>query len=381
MHVTHLGLVDFRSYEGLELDLSAGVTTFVGANGQGKTNLVEAIGYAAALRSHRVATDAPLVRRGSQRAVVRVHADRGGREVVVELEITPGRANRARLNRSPMPRQRDVLGQVSRVLFAPEDLFLVKGDPGERRTFLDDLLVAQAPRFDGVLTDLDRVLRQRNSLLKSAAAIRGGGARSRVAAEQTLTVWDDQLASLSADVTAARTGLVDRLREPLAAAYRSVAPGGPDPLPTIDYVPGAGLAPSLDRVELADQIRAALLSRRDEEFGRGVTLVGPHRDELALTLHGMPVRGYASHGESWSMALALRLASYDIVLAEAGPGGAPVLILDDVFAELDADRRARLAAAVTHVEQVLITAAVAQDVPAELAGRTIAVPDLIGAGA
>ena len=378
MHVTHIGLVDFRSYEELELDLGAGVTTFVGANGQGKTNLVEAIGYAAALRSHRVATDAPLVRRGAERAVVRVHAARDGRELVVELEITPGRANRARLNRSPVPRQRDVLGQVSRVLFAPEDLFLVKGDPGERRTFLDELLVALAPRFDGVFSDLDRVLRQRNSLLKSASAIRGGGARSRAAAEQTLMVWDDQLAALAADVTAARCRLVGRLREPLAQAYRSVAPGGRDPHPSIEYLPGAGLVPSQDRAELAEQIRTALHSRRDEEFGRGVTLVGPHRDELAVTLHDMPVRGYASHGESWSMALALRLASYDIVHAEAGPGGAPVLILDDVFAELDTDRRDRLAAAVADVEQVLITAAVPHDVPAALIGATVAVADLIG---
>ncbi len=379
MHVTHLGLVDFRSYEEVELDLNSGVTTFLGANGQGKTNLIEAIGYAAVLRSHRVAHDAPLVRRGAQRAVVRVHANRDGREVIVELEITPGRANRARLNRSPVPRQRDVLGQVSRVLFAPEDLFLVKGDPGERRAFLDELLVALAPRFDAVLSDLDRVLRQRNSLLKSASAFRGGGARSRAAAEQTLAVWDDQLAALAADVTAARSRLVDRLREPLARAYRSVAPGGRDPKPSIEYLPGAGLVASQDRSELVEQIHAALLSRRDEEFGRGITLVGPHRDELALTLHEMPIRGYASHGESWSMALALRLASYDIVLAEAGPGGGPVLILDDVFAELDTDRRERLAAAVADVEQVLITAAVPQDVPAALTGAAVSVTDLIGA--
>ena len=377
MHVTHLGLVDFRSYATVELDLPIGVTTFVGANGEGKTNLVEAIGYASALRSHRVATDAPLVRRGADRAVVRVHADRGGREVIVELEITPGKANRARLNRSPVPRQRDVLGQVSRVLFAPEDLWLVKGDPGERRTYLDELLVALAPRFDAVLSDLERVLRQRNSLLKSASALRGGGGRTRAAAESTLSVWDDQLATLASDVIAARDRLVDRLTEPLADAYRAVAPGDRDPEARIEYVPGVPESQGRGRDEIAEQVRIALAARRDEEFARGITLVGPHRDELAVTLHGMPVRGYASHGESWSMALALRLASYDIVRAESGPGGEPVLILDDVFAELDADRRERLALAVADVEQVLITAAVPEDVPGILTGQSVPVLDLV----
>jgi DNA replication and repair protein RecF len=309
--------------------------------------------------------------------VIRVQADRGGREVVVELEITPGKANRARLNRSPVPRQRDVLGQVSRVLFAPEDLFLVKGDPGERRTYLDELTVALAPRFDAVLSDLERVLRQRNSLLKSASALRGGGARSRSAAEATLSIWDDQLAALSAEVIRARAALVDRLSLPLSESYRAVAPGDRDPRARIEYVPGVPDVAGLGRDEVEERVRAALLARRDEEFARGITLVGPHRDELSVTLHGMPVRGYASHGESWSMALALRLASYDIVRAEAGPGGEPVLILDDVFAELDADRRARLAGAVAGVEQVLITAAVPEDVPGVLRGHTVAVVDLI----
>jgi len=378
VHVTHLGLVDFRSYATVELDLPIGVTTFVGANGEGKTNLVEAIGYASALRSHRVATDAPLVRRGADRAVVRVHADRGGREVIVELEITPGKANRARLNRSPVPRQRDVLGQVSRVLFAPEDLWLVKGDPGERRTYLDELLVALAPRFDAVLSDLERVLRQRNSLLKSASALRGGGGRTRAAAEATLSVWDDQLATLASDVIAGRDRLVDRLTQPLADSYRAVAPGDRDPEARIEYVPGVPESQGRGREEIAEQVRIALAARRDEEFARGITLVGPHRDELAVTLHGMPVRGYASHGESWSMALALRLASYDIVRADSGPGGEPVLILDDVFAELDADRRERLALAVADVEQVLITAAVPEDVPKVLTGATVPVLDLVG---
>ena len=371
MHVRHLGLVDFRSYEELELDLGAGVTTFVGANGQGKTNLIEAIGYAATLRSHRVATDAPLVRHGAPRAIVRTEVDRDGRSVLVELEITPGRANRARLNRAPVPRQRDVLGQVSRVLFCPEDLSLVKGDPSDRRGYLDELLVALAPRFDATLSDLDRVLRQRNSLLKSAGALRGGGSRARMAAEQTLSVWDDQLAELSGDLIAARSVLVGRLAEPMGQRYRAVAPDDRDPQPVVSYVSGVPGAAELSRREAADHVRAELLRRRDEEFARGLTLVGPHRDELALSLHGLPVRGYASHGESWSMALSLRLASYDLIQADSGPGGDPILVLDDVFAELDSTRRERLATAVQEVEQVLITAAVGDDVPASLSGRIV----------
>jgi DNA replication and repair protein RecF len=380
VHVSHLGLVDFRSYESVELDLSPGVTTFLGANGQGKTNLIEALGYAASLRSHRVATDAPLVRQGAARAIVRVKVHREGRECLVELEINPGRANRARVNRNPVPKQRDVLGQLTRVLFCPEDLSLVKGDPGDRRGFLDEVLVALAPRYDGVLSDLDRVLRQRNSLLKSASALRGGGARSRAAAEQTLSVWDDQLAQLSADLIAARAGLIQRLAGPVATRYRIVASADHDPAATLSYVCGVPDVTGLDRGQIPDVVRAALASRRDEEFARGVTLVGPHRDELSLGLNGMPVRGYASHGESWSMALALRLGAFDLLRAEAGPGGEPVLVLDDVFAELDAGRRDRLADAVHDVEQVLITAAAGADVPDSLVGRTVPMGDLVGVG-
>lgn len=380
MHVTHLGLVDFRSYRAVELDLGAGVTTFVGANGYGKTNLVEAIGYAATLGSHRVATDAPLVRRGAERAIVRVHIDRAGREVVVELEVNPGRANRARLNRSPVPKQRDVLGHLNRVLFCPEDLALVKGDPGDRRGYLDELLVALAPRFDGVLSDLDRVLRQRNSLLKSASVLRGSGSRGRAAAEQTLSVWDDQFALLSAELIAARATLIERLGGPVALNYRAVAPEDGDPEPRLAYACSVPEVEGLSRQEIADRVRGTLAQRRDEEFARGMTVVGPHRDELTLSLHGMPMRGYASHGECWSMALSLRLASYDLISADSGRGGAPVLVLDDVFAELDAGRRDRLAETIAGVEQVLITAAVAQDVPAGLSGRVVAVnrPDTRG---
>ena len=378
MHVTGLELTDFRSYPQVELALAAGPTVLVGQNGQGKTNLIEALGYAATLRSHRVSQDAPLIRQGASRALVRVAAQRGDRPILVELEINAGRANRARVNRSPVPRPRDVLGQVSRVLFCPEDLSLVKGDPSERRAYLDELLVALYPRFHSVLDDLDRVLRQRNSLLKSASALRGGGSRARAAAEQTIGVWDDQLATLSAQVIVARHQLIGGLAEPLAEAYRSVAPSDRDPHPTARYACGVSDIGTWTPDAVRATIHDTLLVRRDEEFARGLTLVGPHRDEVHLSLHGMPVRGYASHGESWSMALALRLAAYDLLLADAGPNGAPVLVLDDVFAELDAGRRDRLAAAVADVEQVLVTAAVADDVPSTLRERVIVVTDLAG---
>lgn len=373
MHVTSLAVVDFRSYRQVELELEAGNTVFLGANGQGKTNLIEAVGFACALKSHRVALDGPLVRQGAERALVRVGATRNGRNVLVELEINASRANRARVNRAPVPRPRDALGHVSRVLFCPEDLALVKGDPGERRTYLDDLLVALHPRFHSVRDDLDRVLRQRNSLLKSASALRGGGVRARAAAEETIAVWDEQFAALSAQVILARSQLLSRLAEPLDRCYRAVAPSERDPQPDAVYVCGVPGLESWTHEAITAQIHDALLQRRDEEFARGLTLVGPHRDEVVLSLHGMPVRGYASHGESWSMSLALRLASYDLLAAEADPGGAPVLILDDVFAELDSGRRERLAAAVGHVEQVLVTAAVASDVPGQLRGRTVQV--------
>jgi DNA replication and repair protein RecF len=380
VHVTALQLIDFRSYERVDLTLTPGATVLVGANGQGKTNLVEAVGYAATLASHRVSQDTPLIRLGAQRALVRVAVDRGGREVLVELEINAGRANRARVNRTAVPRPRDVLGHVSRVLFCPEDLALVKGDPSERRRYLDELVVALHPRFHGILDDLDRVLRQRNSLLKSASALRGGGSRARAAAEQTIGVWDEQLATLSAQVILARHHVVGRLVDPLGRSYRAVAPEQRDPSPRIEYVCGVPGIETWTPAGISATIHDVLLRRRDEEFARGLTLVGPHRDEMSVSLNGMPVRGYASHGESWSMSLALRLASYDLLLAEASPGGAPVLILDDVFAELDSTRRDRLATAVGAVEQVLVTAAVLADVPESLAGRIIPVGDLAGVG-
>jgi DNA replication and repair protein RecF len=412
VHLTRLALTDFRSYGELSIDLAPGVTTFSGPNGEGKTNLVEAVGYLATLGSHRVATDAPLVRRGAVRAVLRAAVTGAQGRSLVEVEVNPGRANRVRLNRSPLARPRDILGALRTVLFAPEDLALVKGDPGERRRFLDDLLVATAPRYAGVRADYERVLRQRTALLKSAGA-RGhlrGSARESVTT--TLDAWDAQLARAGAPLLNGRIRLVAALRPHVSAAYEAVsrgaasrdvgdegeiamayrcsvsdsagaadpgaeAPGGPG---GTGHAEGAGIAGRADEVAgLETAMLKALAAVRASELDRGVCLVGPHRDELELSVGGLPARGYASHGESWSLALALRLASFAL-LREGRED--PVLILDDVFAELDVGRRDRLAALVSGGEQVLITAAVPADIPDVLAGArfTVRAGTVHGAG-
>lgn len=368
MHVTHLSLADFRSYARVEVPLKPGVTAFVGANGQGKTNLVEAVGYLATLDSHRVASDAPLVRMGAERAVIRAAVTQGERSQLVELELNPGKANRARINRSSQVRPRDVLGIIRTVLFAPEDLALVKGDPGERRRFLDELITARSPRMAGVRSDYERVLKQRNTLLKSAAMARRHGGRSMDLS--TLDVWDQHLAGAGAELLARRLDLIATLQPLTDKAYEQLAPGG-GPV-TLEYRGSAGGSPADSREELYERLVAALGETRKQEIERGVTLVGPHRDELLLKLGEMPAKGYASHGESWSYALALRLASYDLLRAE---GNEPVLVLDDVFAELDARRRERLAELVAPGEQVLVTAAVDDDVPGVLAGARYRVAD------
>ncbi|MFF7752159.1 DNA replication/repair protein RecF [Streptomyces sp. NPDC007971] len=379
MHVTHLSLADFRSYARVEVPLDPGVTAFVGPNGQGKTNLVEAVGYLATLGSHRVASDAPLVRMGAERAVIRAQVRQGERQQLVELEVNPGRANRARINRSSQVRPRDVLGIVRTVLFAPEDLALVKGDPGERRRFLDELITARSPRMAGVRSDYERVLKQRNTLLKTAALARRHGGRRGASAERadsgpgtdlsTLDVWDQHLARAGAELLARRLDLIAALQPLADKAYEQLAPGG-GPV-ALEYRPSAP-GEAQTREDLYAQLMEALAQARKQEIERGVTLVGPHRDDLVLKLGELPAKGYASHGESWSYALALRLASYDLLRAE---GNEPVLILDDVFAELDARRRERLAELVAPGEQVLVTAAVDDDVPHVLAGARYAVAE------
>jgi DNA replication and repair protein RecF len=370
MHVAHLSLADFRSYTRVEVPLDPGVSAFVGPNGQGKTNLVEAVGYLATLGSHRVANDAPLVRTGADQAIIRAAVVQHERQQLVELEINPGKSNRARLNRSSPVRPRDVLGVVRTVMFVPEDLALVKGDPGERRRFLDELITARAPRLAGVRSDYERVLKQRNTLLKSAAMARRHGGRG--ADLSTLDIWDQHLARAGAELLAQRLGLVQALQPLADKAYEQLAPGG-GPV-ALEYRSSIGErlagATGAGRQELFAAVLQALGETRRQEIERGVTLVGPHRDDLVLRLGELPAKGYASQGESWSCALALRLASYDLLRHD---GGEPVLVLDDVFAELDMRRRARLAELVAPGEQVLVTAAVAEDVPEMLRGARYAV--------
>jgi len=375
--VEQLSLVDFRNYAEADVSLHPGPNVFVGRNGQGKTNLAEAIAFFATLGSHRVSTDAPMVRHGSDAAIVRARLAHGERRVQLEVQLNKQGSNKARVNGSPV-RTAELPRYAQVVLFAPEDLQIVRGDPSARRRFADQLLVQRRPRMAGVLADYDRVLKQRTTLLKTARA-RG----IRRDALTTLDVWDDKLVALGSQVIEARLALADELAGPLARAYTQIA--GADHRPELEWAltvrgvdaedaDGDESAITADAAPtgIADQFRAALAARRTAELERGLTLVGPHRDDLILRVRGLPVRGYASHGESWSVALALRLASAELLRAESQLGD-PILILDDVFAELDAERRTRLAALAGDFEQVVVTAAVEQDVPDTLRARIVRV--------
>jgi DNA replication and repair protein RecF len=373
VYVRHLQLGSFRSWERVDVALSPGPTVFVGRNGEGKTNLVEAVGYLATMSSHRVSADAPLVRHGETQAVVRAALRRGDRELLVEIEINPGRANRVRVNRAPLPRPRELLGMVRTVLFAPEDLALVRGDPTERRRFLDELLVTRTPRLAGVRSDYDRVLKQRNALLKTARLARGK-------AMETLDVWDGHLTDFGGQLLAARLQLIADLAPHVAESYAGVAGEGAE-VAGLGYsstVPAAGNGaaiapgPQPSAAELTAAMRERVAERRGDELDRGMTLVGPHRDDLVLHLGPAQAKGFASHGESWSLALALKLATFALLRAE---GEDPILILVDVFATLDAQRRAALATVARSAEQTLITAAVVDDVPEELRGVRVEVGD------
>jgi len=389
VYLEKLSLTDFRSYAQVDLSLEPGVTVLVGSNGIGKTNLMEAIGYLATLSSHRVSSDGPLLRFGAERAMIRARLVRGEQSTVLELELNAGRANRARINRSNPVRARDILGICQTVLFAPEDLALVKGDPSNRRRFLDELLVSLKPRHAATRSDYDRVLKQRNALLKS-----GRAGKFTAGHEATLDVWDQHMARAGAELLHARLELVELLLPHLKSAYAQLTDGskqaGAVYRSTLDGIidddgegygsaaaAPAGQVEDLRRLtveELTERYIRAFAASRRRELERGISLVGPHRDDLDLTLGQAPAKGYASHGETWSMCLSLRLASYYVMLDDARTGGsAPILILDDVFAELDVQRRRKLAAIVSGAEQVLVTAAVEGDIPAELAGRRVKV--------
>ena len=375
MRVTHLSLTDFRNYERADVPLLPGPNLFVGRNGQGKTNLMEALGFLSTLGSHRVSVDLAMIRAGEAAAIVRARLVNGERSVLAEVQINRVGANRAQINRSPI-KTKELPRYFSSVLFAPEDLALVRGDPSGRRRFLDELLVLRAPRMSSVLADYDRVLRQRNTLLKSA---RASGVRGSQLS--TLEIWNENLVALGSEIIVARSALVAELLPEVRAAYTAIA--GADHRATLEShlstlaigegpeteVPSA-LDTALPITEVADRFREALQRVRRSELDRGITLVGPHRDDLIIGLNDLPARGYASHGESWSLALSLKLASAAVLRRETNSGD-PVLMLDDVFAELDEARRERLADAVDGFEQVLVTAAVLADVPGRLAAHVV----------
>ncbi|MFH5228068.1 DNA replication/repair protein RecF [Antrihabitans spumae] len=366
MYVRALSLHDFRSWDKVSIELEPGRTVFLGSNGNGKTNLLEALGYLSTLSSHRVASEAPLVRTGMSKSLIGATVVNLGRELTIDVELNQGLANRARINKSPARRTREILGILRTVLFSPEDLALVRGDPGERRRFLDELSTTRLPRLAAVRADYDRVLRQRSALLKTAA-------RSRRADLGTLDVWDGHLAAHGSILVAERLKLVHELAPYLVEAYRSIAPESRPSSVRYKSSLGASLppefldiarAPVRDDAEVLEAVfLQELATVRSKEIERGVCLVGPHRDDLELHLGTEPAKGFASHGESWSYALSLRLASYELLRAD---GSDPVLMLDDVFAELDRRRRSALASVAADAEQVLITAAVGDDVPAEL---------------
>jgi len=364
MHVISLTAVDFRSYSFVEINLEPGVTTFIGSNGQGKTNLVEAISYCSTLSSHRVSQDLPLVKADQPRAIVRTGVKYQDRTNWLEVEIWPSKTNKAKLNGSDCKKTKDILGILQTITFSPEDLILVKGDPGQRRYFLDELLVQKSSSYAGIKTDYERVLKQRNALLKSAGPARRNNLDSVLA---TLDIWNEQLINFGSQIILARHQIINELLPYVSKSYAELAPSSK--ALNITYLPNVP-AQNMTLNDLVTAMKQKLQERQQDELDRGLTLVGPHRDDLEIMIGELPAKGYASHGESWSVALALRLASFDLLKATS-PAGDPVLILDDVFAELDVARRNQLILRVKNVEQVLITAAVAEDVPKELVGNKL----------
>lgn len=379
MYAKQVKLTNFRNYKAVEVELTAGINLLHGSNGQGKTNLVEAINFFASLSSHRVASQTPLIRQGESSAIVALELAHQDREILLEFEINNNSPNRARLNRSPAHKTKDILGYLNCVIFAPEDLDIVKRDPTNRRAFIDQLIVQLTPRMLAIYSDYDRVLKQRNTLLKSARATGTKGE-----ALSTLSAWDESLVTLGSEIIASRVAITGKLHPGLITNYQKIAGSNNEPRMFIkSSILGSSLVDgeeaddleyleSPDREEIATLFRDRLARLRPKELERGITLVGPHRDDLVLILGSLPAKGYASHGESWSFALALRLASLGILRQESQLGD-PILILDDVFAELDSDRRNKLAELVKDNEQVIITAAVIEDVPTSLVAKRFSV--------
>jgi len=349
MFVSHLSLKDFRSYENLELSLKAGQNIFIGENGEGKTNIIEALMYLALLSSHRISSDQPLIKLGSERAYIRAKIESEERTTLVELEINNGKANRAKVNQNPIRNQKELLGLVKSVCFSPEDLDLVRGDPSERRSFLDQLLIQQSPRLAGVISDYERALKQRNSLLKSRPP------------ESSLRSWSEHLATFGGELIAARIKLINQVEPLFQTAYKNLSAKKLANLGYKSSIPN----PTTDKEVNRESILKAVEEVRSQEIERGISLVGPHRDDLLLNLGDHPVKSYASHGESWSIALALRLASYQLFINE---GANPILILDDVFSELDEGRREKLLKIADSAKQTFITVAVENDLPKAIDG-------------
>jgi DNA replication and repair protein RecF len=379
MYVAKVQLTNFRNYKTAEVELSPGVNLLHGSNGQGKTNLVEAINFFASLSSHRVAGHTPLIKQGEQSAIISLELAHQERQLLLELEINEDSPNRARLNKSPVQKPKDILGYLNSVIFAPEDLDIVKRDPTNRRAFIDQLIIQFTPRMIGVYSDYERVLKQRNTLLKSARAT---GAKGDSLA--TLSAWDESLVKLGSEIISARVAIAAKLSPGLIANYKNIANANNEPRIFIkssilgstildgEEADDSEYLETPDKNEIAELFRGKLERLRQKELERGVSLVGPHRDDLVLILGSLPAKGYASHGESWSYALSLRLASLDILRQESKLGD-PILILDDVFAELDSERRAKLAELVRGNEQVIITAAVIEDVPESLVAKRFSV--------
>ena len=347
MRINKLELTNFRSYKELSLELAPGVSTIIGDNGCGKTNIAESIIYLSFLSSHRVSNNQPLITLGSEQAIIRAEIAREDRTLQVDLEINLNKANRARLNQNPTRSQREILGACQVIYFSPEDLDLVRGDPSQRRDFLDKLLITRTPRIAGVIADYERVVKQRNALLKT---------RSSASA---LAPWSEQLIKFGAQLSAERIALVEALNPWVAQNYANLNEVKAASISYKSSTDGLTTNPETNTQILTD--RLAEISY--QEIERGVTLIGPHRDDLHLQLGDFPAKGYASHGESWSMAISLRLGSYHLLKSD---GATPVLILDDIFAELDTVRRAQLTSATHIAEQTIITAAVESDLPEEL---------------